>query len=56
MILQRLMLEETLRLQLDPDSGDRSFRLRKDMVEKADRMMMDAGILKREVRYEELLP
>ena len=55
-ILQRLMLEETLRLQLDPDSGDRSFRLRKDMVEKADRMMMDAGILKREVRYEELLP
>jgi NitT/TauT family transport system substrate-binding protein len=54
--LQRLMLEETLRLQLDPDSGEREFRLRPDMVRQASGMMHKAGLLGREIGYEELVP
>ncbi|MBR1406602.1 MAG: ABC transporter substrate-binding protein [Bacteroidales bacterium] len=54
--LQRLMLEETLRLQLDPDSGQRDFRLRPDMVRQASGMMHKAGLLEREIGYEELVP
>lgn len=55
-LVQTLMLDEVLRLQQDPDSGVREFRLRPDMVEKASRMMFEAGILKREISMEELLP
>lgn len=54
--LQRLMLEETLRLQLDPDSGGREFRIREDMVEKANRLLYDNGLIGREVLYKELMP
>lgn len=54
--LQRLMLEEVLRQQLDPDSGERSFRLRPDMVEKAGTMMVRAGLLQKTVSYEDLMP
>ena len=50
------MLEEVLRLQLDPDSGEREFRLRPDMVELANRLMTEAGLLKHEVTYEMLMP
>ena len=55
-ILQQLMLEEVLRLQIDPDSGKKEFRVREDMVEKANRLMMDAGMITREVNYKELMP
>ena len=55
-ILQRLMLEEILRLQLDPDSGEREFRLRPDMVRLASDRMVEGGILGHEVKYEQLLP
>ena len=54
--LQQLMLEEVLRLQKDHDSGLREYRLRPDMVEKANGMMLDAGVVKRAVSYEELMP
>ena len=54
--LQQLMLEEVLRLQQDHDSGLREFRLRPDMVEKADDMMLRAGVMARAVTYEELMP
>lgn len=54
--LQQLMLEEVLRLQLDPDSGEREFRLRPDMVEHTCSLMKEAGLLKREVTYEMLMP
>ena len=54
--LQRLMLEEILRLQLDPDSGGREFRIREDMVEKANRLLYDTGLIGREVLYKELMP
>ena len=55
-VLQKLMLEEVLRLQLDPDSGERSFRLRPDMVQSANRIMREGGILSRDVTYEEIMP
>ena len=55
-ILQQLMLEEVLRLQLDPDSGERSFRLRPDMVDFASGMMVEQGMLSRPISYEELMP
>lgn len=53
--MQRFMLMEVLRLQLDRDSGKREFRLRPDMVEKANRMMRECGFIKRTVTYQELM-
>ena len=54
--LQQLMLDEVLRLQQDRDSGAREFRLRRDMVEKANDTMLRAGVLIGPVTYEELMP
>ena len=55
-VLQQLMLEEVLRLQLDPDSGEREFRLRPDMVDKVGGLMLEGGVIKKEIKYEQLLP
>ncbi len=52
--LQRLMLAEVLRLQVDRESGKREFRLRPDMVENASRMMVEMKMLKNEVTYDQL--
>ena len=54
-VMQKLMLKECLRLQLDPDSKRREFRVRPDMVEKASRLMLECGMLKRRVTYKELM-
>ena len=54
-VMQKLMLHEILRLQLDPDSKRREFRVRPDMVEKASRLMLECGMLKRRVTYKELM-
>ena len=53
-VLQRLMLDEVLRLQLDRESGKREFRLRKDMVELASSLMVEFEMLSKEVTYEQL--
>ena len=53
--MQKLMLQEVLRLQVDLESKNREFRLRPDMVEKASRLMVENKMLKREVKYEELI-
>ena len=53
-VLQRLMLQEVLRLQLDRESKMREFRLRPDMVEFASRLMHENQMLGREVTYQEL--
>ena len=53
-VMQRLMLKETLRLQIDRDSKRREFRVRPDMVEKASQMMLESGMIKRSVTYKEL--
>lgn len=54
-VLQKLMLEETLRLQLDRESGVREFRLRPDMVKLASDLMSEYGMIGRPVSYEELV-
>jgi NitT/TauT family transport system substrate-binding protein len=53
--LQELMLDEILRLQIDRESKKREFRLRPDMVKHACELMMASGIMKHEVRYEEII-
>ena len=54
-VLQRLMLRDVLRLQVDRESKKREFRLRPDMVRQASRLMAEHGMLSREVTIEELL-
>jgi len=54
-VMQKMMLEEVLRLQIDRESKRREFRVRADMVRKASKMMYEAGMLKREVTYKELI-
>jgi NitT/TauT family transport system substrate-binding protein len=54
-VLQKLMLKEILRLQVDRESKKREFRLRPDMVQQASRLMFDNQMLSREITYEELV-
>ena len=54
-IMQRLMLKEVLRLQIDRESKKREFRLRPDMVRLASRLMYQNHMLSREVTYDELI-
>jgi NitT/TauT family transport system substrate-binding protein len=54
-VLQRLMLKEVLRLQVDRESKKREFRLRPDMVRQASHLMVENKMLSREVKYEELV-
>jgi NitT/TauT family transport system substrate-binding protein len=53
-VIQRLMLEEVLRLQLDPETGERAFRLRPDMLEKASDLMLRNGQIRRPITLEDL--
>ena len=53
--LQRRMLQEVLNLQLDADSKKREFRVRRDMVQKANKLMLECGLLKRTVTFEEMI-
>ena len=54
--LQELMLKEVIRLQHDHDSGEKEFRLRPDMVDKANEMLQKAGMVSRRITVEDLLP
>ena len=54
-VMQRLMLQEVLRLQVDRESKKREFRLRPDMVQLANRLMVEHQMLSREVTYKELI-
>ena len=53
-VMQRLMLQDVLRLQVDRESKKREFRLRPDMVKQASQLMVENQMLGREVKYEEL--
>ena len=55
-VMQRLMLNEVLRLQIDRESGQRDFLLRPDMVRLAGNMMAEYMMLDRAITYEELVP
>jgi len=54
-VMQRLMLKEVLRLQIDRESKKREFRLRPDMVRQANKLMLENLMLSREVGYKELV-
>ena len=54
-VMQKLMLEDVLRLQVDRESKKREFRLRPDMVQLASRLMFENQMLSREVTYKELI-
>ena len=54
-ILQKLMLEEVLRLQIDRESGEREFYLRPDMVELANNLMVECKMLKHPVSYDQII-
>ena len=55
-VLQKLMLKEVLRLQIDRESKKREFRLRPDMVKHANRLMLENKMIDREIKYEQLVP
>jgi NitT/TauT family transport system substrate-binding protein len=54
-VMQRLMLQEVLRLQIDRESKKREFRLRPDMVQQASTLMFENRMLTREITYEQLV-
>ena len=54
-VLQRLMLKEVLRLQVDQKSKKREFRLRPDMVKFASQLMKECQLLKNDVTYNQLI-
>ena len=53
--LQKLMLAEVLKLQIDRESGKREFRLRPDMVDLASRLMLGSHLLTHKVTYQQLI-
>ena len=53
-VMQKLMLQDVLRLQIDRESGEREFRLRPDMVKLASDLMVEYVMLDHEVTYEQL--
>ena len=53
--LQKLMLDEVLRLQTDRETGKREFRLRPDMVKLASSLLLENRVLKHEVTYTSLV-
>lgn len=55
-VLQKLMLDEVLRLQMDRESGQQEFRLRPDMVELSSDLMVRCGLLKRPITLQDLMP
>lgn len=54
-VMQKLQLDEVLRLQVDRDSGQREFRLRPDMVKQASNLMLGSQLLLNEVTYEQII-
>ena len=53
--LQKLMLKEVLRLQIDKKTNKREFRLRPDMVKFASKLMKENQMLKNDVNYQQLI-
>ena len=53
--MQKLMLDEILRLQINRETGKREFRLRPDMLKLANKLMLENNMLSREITYDELI-
>jgi NitT/TauT family transport system substrate-binding protein len=54
-VLQKLMLDDVLRLLIDRESKAREFRLRPDMVEQASLMMLQNGMIYNEISYDDII-
>ena len=54
-VMQKLMLQEVLRLQIDRETNQREYKLLPEMVHKASQLMLENKMLSREVTYEELI-
>ena len=54
--LQRLMLSEILRLQIDRETSKQEFKLKKEMVDEASNLMHEYGLLVNTISYEEFIP
>lgn len=54
-VMQKLMLDEVLRLQVDRESQKREFRLRPDMVQQASQLMLENQMLSRKITYDEII-
>ena len=54
-VMQKLMLQEVLRLMVNRETGRREYRVRPDMVKKASHLMLECGLLRRPVTYKELM-
>jgi NitT/TauT family transport system substrate-binding protein len=54
-VMQKLMLQEVLRLMVNRETGRREYRVRPDMVKKASQLMLECGLLRRPVTYKELM-
>lgn len=54
-VLQKLMLDEVLRLLVDREAKRRIYSIRPDMVEQASNLMYENGMLRHPVTYEELI-
>lgn len=54
-VLQKLMLDEVLRLLVDRESKQMEFRLRPDMVERASEIMVENAMLQRPITYDEVI-
>ena len=54
-VLQKLMLKEVLRLQIDRKSKKREFRLRPDMVKFASQLLKENQMLKNEITYKQII-
>ena len=54
-VLQKLMLEEILRLQIDKQTGQRDFVLKPEMVQLASRLMLECNMIKKEITYEDIV-
>lgn len=55
LVMQKLMLDDVLRLQVDRESQKREFRLRPDMVQQASQLMLENQMLSREITYDEII-
>lgn len=54
-VLQKLMLDEVLRLLVDRESKQMEFRLRPDMVESASNMMLENAMLEHPITYDQVI-
>ncbi|MBQ9385801.1 MAG: ABC transporter substrate-binding protein [Bacteroidaceae bacterium] len=54
-VLQKLMLDEVLRLLVDRESKKMEFRLRPDMVESANNMMLENAMLEHPITYDQVI-